>query len=127
MRSLIRILAGMAITLAVVACQAQESTSQGQTIEGRLSVIVVDNFDDGTASRDYLLSREDKSKVVLVLPNDIKSSKELESGQRIRTRGAYASDPGGTDLRRFRVTSMEVLTEQTLATRPMSRRTGRHQ
>lgn len=111
MRSLIRILAGTALTLTVAACQAEEAPD-GQTIEGSLSVIAVDNFEDKTASRDYLLKRQDEPTVALKLSDDMKSSRELESGQRIRVKGDYASgDQGDAEIRRFHVESMTVLDE----------------
>jgi hypothetical protein len=113
MKDLIRTLAGLLMTGGMVAgCQADDAAGPVRTLEGRLSVIIIDNFDEGTASKEYRLEKAgSEGSVALALVDEVKASNHWTTGMRVRVEGAYVSGKDGGDTRRFRVESMERLGE----------------
>lgn len=113
MKRVIRTLAGLLLTGGVATgCQADSPTQPDRTLEGRLSVMIIDDFEAGTASRVFRLKEAGTGEPVLLdVPDRIESARDWNSGTRVRVDGMYVPGEDGSDTRRFRVESMKPLTD----------------
>jgi hypothetical protein len=93
-------------------CHADTSAQPEQTLTGQLSVIMIDNFEDGTASRAYRLKGAGTDRPVLLdVPKAVMSAHDWSTGQRVRVKGVYVTDGDAADSRRFHVESMDPIKE----------------
>ena len=94
--------------LAATGCLAGSASDDDRRFEGTVQVIVVDNFEEGTAQYHYLLRTEDGRELRLDLPDSVDTDR-LQSGTPVSVSGTV-SDDGPADGR-VTVRSLEVLDE----------------
>lgn len=108
MPSMVYKLVGLVLLALVMGCQAEEGSSEPSTLEGRLQVLISDDFESGESRRYYSLVREQAPRVSLVIPERLRSE-QWTSGTRVRVSGEFAEAEDASVERRFRVESIEVL------------------
>jgi hypothetical protein len=101
-------LVGLVLLALVVGCQAEEGSSEPSTLEGRLEVLISDDFESGESQRHYSLAREQAPRVSLVIPERLRSE-QWPSGTRVRVNGAFAEGKDASAQQRFRVEGIEVV------------------
>lgn len=110
MARMVNNLIGFALLALVVGCQAQEAANEPSTLEGRLEVLVSDDFESGTSQRYYSLVREQQPRLPLAIPERLRSE-QWTSGTKVRVTGAFVEAEEAAAKRRFRVENIEVLDE----------------
>lgn len=108
-RGLAALFIGMLAAATAVGCRAADSAdSDPNRIEGTLQVMVVDNFEEGTAQYHYLLRTEDGRELRLDLPDSVDTDR-LQSGTPVSVSGTVSDDGPGDG--QVTVRSLDIVEE----------------
>ncbi|GEM_PF-2603319 len=110
MISTVNKLVGVVLLASVIGCQADDQDGEATSLEGRLQVLVSDDFESQESQRHYSLVREQDPRVALAIPEGLRSD-EWTSGSRVRVDGTFVEAEDDSGARRFRVADIEVLEE----------------
>ncbi len=110
MISPVKWLVGVVLLVSVIGCQAGDEDGETTRLQGRLQVVVSDDFESGQSQRYYSLVREQDPRVALTIPERLRSG-EWTSGTRVRVEGTFVEDEDASDERALRVDAIEVLDE----------------